>query len=818
MANGSPERTSSEPASQEGETAFQHPTAKIGGVDIDGARPVKFSRLSLDPEQGFNDVADAEDYLEGEQEDDDGEGLDTDRSEASFQSADQNLLEDFRDVGDELEREDETNDAVSEIAQETIEAEIADQVPLRATPIKMKRPKGWHLRKENRHLRQALLQGSPIRSERQDSIDTQEINGYEPAVILRRLPGRRRLPHADPEIEADMRRQLELKIAYRAVVKALKPVLIELAERTETQIGSEEEKHKDNDSYNDVVRELGRRFQSRLEIIDNQFHTEETRLERQRATQLELREQEYALKSVDLLEDAIAGCQYRYMELMRQSQQAQEDEATDDEDGIISRPCGQDREAGTRLYLDQKHDSRCRWFLSNAAMWADLDDRHRMAMEQKAHFPGSLECCPKGFAVYDGQLRKETSAHLNLLTLLDADEELRNEGLRRVNRITNEDALGLQTLATAMGIGEAFKCSTSIHASSTPTTDTARAIFSAVTQPYPAIPEPSVLKEYDAPQNGWFEDDRARSYPIKQEEGLTNYTGNNQQPFSASPRQTPSEPPSLSSHGFAALDTKARYKPPEEHKSRRKAFTFDLIMHQPEDEAQDDQSEPSHAPAPHASTERARPAYLTPSSQSYDDSKRPHTQMANPKIDAPAPRHGTPPLSQPHESVYPPHPMQPPTGPPPRAPSMGNYASRAPTRSRPSSPASSDHFHRHELAYSQPTTPASKNSLPWMTNEGWQSARPSLAPKTTANSYSERTHAPQATSVVLPPPPPPPLMQSSPRYHAVGEDARFYDLPPQSHARHRSSDYRYGYVEVSGYSPLMSSSALAERNCTIVVR
>ena len=84
----------------------------------------------------------------------------------------------------------------------------------------------------------------------------------------KRLPGRRRAPNPNDSIEADMRRQLQLRMAYRAVVKHLKPILQEIANRTEEKIDMDPEYHKTCEQYEIVNSQLDERLQRRLHDVD----------------------------------------------------------------------------------------------------------------------------------------------------------------------------------------------------------------------------------------------------------------------------------------------------------------------------------------------------------------------------------------------------------------------------------------------------------------------------------------------------------------------------------------------------------------------
>jgi hypothetical protein len=90
----------------------------------------------------------------------------------------------------------------------------------------------------------------------------------EPTRVIRRLPGRRRAPNPNLSIEADLRRQLTLKTTYRSIVKALKPVLLELTSRSIQQLEDEPEIHKSVPEYDEIVQQLQENLLQRLEQLD----------------------------------------------------------------------------------------------------------------------------------------------------------------------------------------------------------------------------------------------------------------------------------------------------------------------------------------------------------------------------------------------------------------------------------------------------------------------------------------------------------------------------------------------------------------------
>lgn len=106
----------------------------------------------------------------------------------------------------------------------------------------------------------------------------------------RRLAGRRRAPHADPKIEAALRRQLELKTTYRAVARALKPVLAEIAVRTTNDIKKNAEAHKAAVEYEKIKTGLDRAYEKRREFVNKQFQLYSDALKEKWEAESQLRE------------------------------------------------------------------------------------------------------------------------------------------------------------------------------------------------------------------------------------------------------------------------------------------------------------------------------------------------------------------------------------------------------------------------------------------------------------------------------------------------------------------------------------------------
>jgi len=144
-----------------------------------------------------------------------------------------------------------------------------------------KRQRGGRDKNSNGTIGHGRLPGTPKRgTNRDDSLARGSPAGLETHGILDRLPGRRRAHHADIDVEVDLRRQLELRIAYRALAKALKPILAELADRTAQEQRANAELYKQCPEYQEVLGELQEHLDARLALLQTEHDEEESRLQR----------------------------------------------------------------------------------------------------------------------------------------------------------------------------------------------------------------------------------------------------------------------------------------------------------------------------------------------------------------------------------------------------------------------------------------------------------------------------------------------------------------------------------------------------------
>lgn len=284
-----------------------------------------------------------------------------------------------------------------------------------------------------------------------------------PERVAKRMPGRRRAPHADPNIEADLRRQLQLRLAYRSVAKALKPLLAELSQRGIDALEDDGEAHQQCEEYTAVMAELDTRLQSRLATLENERRIKTGSRDEWLALQKDELQRRFVDRVEVLKDDYHTKAEHCLLELYREYEREFDDDATEDEDGIVGPQHGKTSIANPTGRLDHKFDSRSRFFLATEKLG---DERHKqIAMQnlqkdfivaedhdetaEELEAPDENEY-PSGFGLASTGRREFATSVLNLKALLLATEAVENgeqpdEQAHSV--IPNEEATGLQVLA-----------------------------------------------------------------------------------------------------------------------------------------------------------------------------------------------------------------------------------------------------------------------------------------------------------------------------------------------------------------------------------
>ena len=121
-------------------------------------------------------------------------------------------------------------------------------------------------------------------------------NGDAPAKNPKRLPGRRRQPHPDVNVEVNLRRQLNLKTSYRSVAKVLKGVLDELAQRTITNLQDDPDYYKKCPEHEPLMASLDKKRDIQLRHLAAWRSERLDQLERVRVAEEHIQKEQYIVR------------------------------------------------------------------------------------------------------------------------------------------------------------------------------------------------------------------------------------------------------------------------------------------------------------------------------------------------------------------------------------------------------------------------------------------------------------------------------------------------------------------------------------------
>ncbi|KAI9689410.1 MAG: hypothetical protein M1822_010061 [Bathelium mastoideum] len=269
-------------------------------------------------------------------------------------------------------------------------------------------------------------------------------------VVKKRLPGRRRAPNPNDSIEADMRRQLQLRMSYRAVVKHLKPILQEIANRTEEKIDNDPEYHKTSERFEIVDSQLNQRLQSRLHDINMEEKIIVDHAVRMYENESDLARTQYREKVERIRDDMVDHLMHVYLVAMRKDDKQQDEDATDDEDGGLI-PLTKHRYPNGDLesISDPRYASRSRYFMETERLWDEREERLQFAKDLSQPGEKFTPKPPGKFATYHGPDREVALATLNVSNLARASQAVEEGHPEPPKHIENSAATALQALASA---------------------------------------------------------------------------------------------------------------------------------------------------------------------------------------------------------------------------------------------------------------------------------------------------------------------------------------------------------------------------------
>lgn len=436
-------RANGSSGSQDSEASAGEVVKFVGGEDIDHDRPAKIAKRSSSRDAGDPRpvqssplsavAADAQHLVP----DGYGSEVESQASQAGLQELDEDAVAEADRDGFEEELQSQLQ---SQLQSRAVSASQRTTPALGSRQVSPSKPSSRSPTKVKGR-RAKLAQSSNGRI-----LDRSTPDPGEPGGLLKRLPGRRRAPHPDLNIEVDLRRQLELKIAYRAVAKALKPVLLDLADRAARELESDEQLHKQYPEYQEIVEELEWRLNQRLRMLEAQLQEEEARLQREYEAKHQIVRGRYASALQDQRDDHLLRCENALMARAQEAREEDDSDATEYEDDIVPSLYRVDLETQARRKIDEAYDSRSRWFIETQRLWESQSARESLRKVQDIVDKDSLDPRSRGFAVYDGAQRAAAVNSLNLLQLVDASEDV-EDSARQLKMLSEAPNPALAVLA-----------------------------------------------------------------------------------------------------------------------------------------------------------------------------------------------------------------------------------------------------------------------------------------------------------------------------------------------------------------------------------
>ncbi|SMR48034.1 unnamed protein product [Zymoseptoria tritici ST99CH_3D1] len=276
----------------------------------------------------------------------------------------------------------------------------------------------------------------------------------------KRINGRRRADHPQPSIEAAMRRQLQLKAAFRAITRTLKPVLAEIALKTVEDLQAKPDLHEQvpeftgTDEYYGIQELLDQTFQKRKNQIMAQAKWNRLHLQRTLEAEQTVREERCKLLIEDLRDLEFDRLEHKSLTIARQAQMTGEDTAydtQDEDDDVIPKPKATTHRFDRIRTIDAAYDSRSRKAMATEQASDELHARVRMTDLLRGLSEADKKEVFGSFTVMESTVRDAADARsdgiITTSTLAAAATQVEEIANRpKIPVIRNEDATGLQML------------------------------------------------------------------------------------------------------------------------------------------------------------------------------------------------------------------------------------------------------------------------------------------------------------------------------------------------------------------------------------
>ncbi|GIZ36999.1 hypothetical protein CKM354_000046300 [Cercospora kikuchii] len=290
-----------------------------------------------------------------------------------------------------------------------------------------------------------------------DLADAEDDDDLPTTGPRRRMTGRRRADHHEIDIEATMRRQAQLKSAYRAIARALKPLLAEIASKTVDELEANPALHQEvneyegTEEYEGVRKLLDEALEHRKRQLDAQLEYNRKQIWQRLQGERRACSKTLEYEVENMRQRRVDEGEYELLQIARyvQLEQNREQEVTDDEDGdVLPRP----QQTGYRFArtgpLDPRHESRSRLALDTEKAIADMQQRFEMHKMLQDAMQNEDSQDTGSFTVMDSTAREAALAKRESIrnTSILADAATEVDRISNIPVIPNEEAVGLQLL------------------------------------------------------------------------------------------------------------------------------------------------------------------------------------------------------------------------------------------------------------------------------------------------------------------------------------------------------------------------------------
>lgn len=261
-----------------------------------------------------------------------------------------------------------------------------------------------------------------------------------------RFGGRRRATHPNPKVEKAMQRQADLKSAYRAIARAQKTLLAEIAQRTIDDLETNPALHQQAQEYNSVKAGLDNAYAKRCDQLKCQSDFNKEQLGKTMQAESYMVKQMYEESLAELKEEMLVELEHQMLSIARQAQLAENGlhNETDDEDDVVPMPKRTGYKFSRSGAIETMFDSRSRANLHTMRATTEIEGRFKMhELLKSLDEEDKPEGFDPGFTIMDSAHR-EVANHKKIS--LQNTNILADAAAQTKVVIPNEEALGLQLL------------------------------------------------------------------------------------------------------------------------------------------------------------------------------------------------------------------------------------------------------------------------------------------------------------------------------------------------------------------------------------